>query len=285
MKYGIYYFSGTGNSLWSANKIALALGDSKIYPISQIMAEYKKHRKDKDYKISIDDENMVLVYPAYAYEAPLMVRRFVKMAQINSKRICAIVTYGSHYGGALAEIKRILRRKNLALNYSDGIKCVENYIPLFGGTNWEEEQERIIKQAVKTDEVIQNIKELAENKIFSGRIFSMAVSSIFRIVKPVLVGFYKVGKNCNGCGICEKVCPAKAIVMKETKKGIRPKFKRLKCEHCMACFNYCPKKATALFRLKEGAYRFNHPEVPLNEILKQSSPKINETEPKQEITE
>ncbi len=264
MKYAIYYFSGTGNSLWSASKFAAALEDAQIIPISPLM-------KDKKNRIIVDAENMVIVFPAYAYEAPLMVRRFIKKAQINSKRIMAVVTYGSRQGGALAEMKRVLSRKGLTLDYADGIRCVENYIPLFGETDETIKQQRIIEQAQKTDEIIRNIQNLVNRDVVSVRPLSMTVSKIFRFAKPVIVNFYKVKKTCNGCGICEKVCPARAIKMKETKKGKRPKFSRRKCEHCQACFNYCPQKATQHWRLKAGKGRYHHPEVPLSAILEQKA--------------
>ncbi len=61
----------------------------------------------------------------------------------------------------------------------------------------------------------------------------------------LLVGRYGLGKlqmasaDCNGCRLCEKLCPCNAI---EIRKG-RP-FWTIRCESCMRCMSVCPKRAT-----------------------------------------
>lgn len=71
-------------------------------------------------------------------------------------------------------------------------------------------------------------------------------------VKNVLFGLARgilatkpmpVLSKCVGCGKCSRVCPAKAITMKNK----RPKIDRSKCIHCFCCQEFCPKGAMIVF--------------------------------------
>jgi formate hydrogenlyase subunit 6/NADH:ubiquinone oxidoreductase subunit I len=46
-----------------------------------------------------------------------------------------------------------------------------------------------------------------------------------------------------GCGICKKVCPAKAIEMIEDDDKKWPQLELSKCIFCYQCAESCPKKA------------------------------------------
>ena len=59
-----------------------------------------------------------------------------------------------------------------------------------------------------------------------------------------------VKSECIGCGLCAKLCPAKAITMKNK----LPSIDRKKCIRCFCCQGFCPKgamkvKRTAIARL------------------------------------
>lgn len=74
-------------------------------------------------------------------------------------------------------------------------------------------------------------------------------SVLFHILTP----FPKlVAQSCVGCEKCAKLCPAKAITMKNSK----PRIDRKVCIHCFCCQEFCPKGAmqvgrNALMRLLE----------------------------------
>ncbi len=61
--------------------------------------------------------------------------------------------------------------------------------------------------------------------------------------------YVKIGNDgCVGCGICKKVCPAKAIeyIQDNNKKVISYTFNLEKCIFCGNCMYYCPRGAIKL---------------------------------------
>lgn len=53
-----------------------------------------------------------------------------------------------------------------------------------------------------------------------------------------------VKSECIGCGMCAKLCPAKAITMKNK----LPEIDRKKCIRCFCCQEFCPKGAMKVKR-------------------------------------
>ncbi|NLC03922.1 MAG: 4Fe-4S binding protein, partial [Tissierellia bacterium] len=69
--------------------------------------------------------------------------------------------------------------------------------------------------------------------------------------------------NCDGCSICEKVCPANDIVMEEG----RPKWLN-NCEQCLACMQWCPQKSIQYKKSTIKRDRYTHPEVKVGEMIR-----------------
>lgn len=70
------------------------------------------------------------------------------------------------------------------------------------------------------------------------KIFAKIAASILR-TKPKLKP-----DMCVGCGVCEGICPAKAIVIRKKKA----KIDRKKCIRCFCCQEFCPKSALKVKR-------------------------------------
>jgi len=255
----IYYFSGTGNSLWSARKIAEIIGGE--CELVNIGAEAWKG------ETIIEADAVVLLFPSYAFGLPLAVRRFAGNAVFKTPYLAAFVTYGSTPGGTLAALARVLKRKSIGAVFLGRIPAVENYIAIFGPPKAETEQQRLAMQDEATREAAQCVMERRGNRINAFRPLSAFIWLLFSLGTKVFYKRYRVSDDCNGCGICEKVCPVSAVSMRETQGKPRPVFSA-KCEHCQGCLNWCPKKAIHFGRLDSHLARYHHPDISLQDILR-----------------
>jgi ferredoxin len=249
----IYYFSGTGNTYWSAKKIAERIGDAALVSIS---------REIKQSEIHVDADAAVFLFPSYAYGMPGIVRRFLERAEIRADYLAALVSYGTSPGGTLGEVSRVLRRKKLTLNYGGRIPAVENYIPIFGAPSARLRKKWLVLQTAATEKAAEAILSRASNKMPTFAPLSSFVSTLFRSVCPKMGRLYRVSDACNACGFCAQLCPAGAIKM--TPEG--PQFQNI-CEQCQACLNFCPQKAITFGRLRADTERYHHPEVTVGELI------------------
>jgi ferredoxin len=262
----IYYFSGTGNTLWSAKKIAGYLGEFSNLPSvpgPPLVELFNIAGLMRRAPVPLEADRVVFMFPSYAYQMPLMVRRFLVRSEIRSPYIAALVTYGSDPGGTLAEAHRILKRKNLALSFSGRIPSVENFIPIFGPPREGVKKKRLLLQDRATEEAARAILAGKTNSPWKIRPFSICISSLFRLGlrKGIFTRGFKLGARCNGCGLCGKICPGGAITMKNG----RPVFSA-ECEQCQACLNWCPRRSLGFLRLKPGAKGYHHPGIRIEEM-------------------
>ena len=251
----ICYFSATGNSLWSAKKIAERIGGECEFINIGVEAQ-----KDA---LLLEADAVLLFFPAYAYGPPLIVKNFLKRAIIKASYFAAFVTFGTSPGGALAVVSRIVRRKEIKSFYFGRIPSVENYIAIFGPQKPKTIERRLELQRNATDEAVRCVMARKTNSINTFRPLSAFVFLLFSLGAKIFYKWYKVSGDCNGCGICEKFCPVSAITIKDK----QPRFSG-KCEHCQGCLNWCPKRAIQFGRFKFHIPGYHHPEISIADITR-----------------
>lgn len=271
MKKVIYYFSGTGNSLYTAGKIAEAIGGAEIISV----------RCNTKNIISKDADVIGFVCPVYEWDIPGVFKDFIKELSINSNAyIFMVTTYIAVLGKSFETVEKILNEKGAHLDYGRAIRCVASqciaYPPF--------PPEKIMipymeKQIHKAGMEISNkkIRKYPKMSPFTRWRFDKVMGPYLAIEKEYDKGFY-TDNRCKGCGICEKVCPTRNISMNDK----RPQWNH-NCHGCNACVAYCPTKAiqfktpqaykelntiiTKMLRLPEKRKRYHHPNISAKDLM------------------
>jgi ferredoxin len=263
MKTTIYYFTGTGNSLKAAKDLCEKLNSCELTPIAKFL-----EMEDPE----STSEKIGFFFPLYYSGLPKIVLDFVKELDVDkSNYFFAGVTSAEDINEyPLQQLEMILREKEKRLNAGLLINMPNNYIIGYDITS-EKLQIDFFEKAKKAiedfSEIVNNGKDNLDSSVFKkdiGR--SEKINGWFQAEVNNLDKSFYVDDNCNSCGICEKVCPVKNIVLTD---GI-PQWLH-KCQHCLACINFCPEKSIQFGdkTLKTG--RYHHTEIKLKEIINQKS--------------
>ncbi len=247
----IVYFSGTGNSRYAAAFLADRLGDD-ILDAGTWMKESKRAELTSD-------KPWVFAAPTYAWQLPRVFDAFLRQGRFTgSKEAYFVMTCGEDIGGPEKELKDLCRAMGLTFRGVLGVVMPENYITLFEAPD-KAEAAQIVQAA-------HPVLEKGAQCIRQGKPFSEAKGGILNWIKsgPVNRAFYpmfvkdkafRVTADCNGCGLCEKLCPLNNISMEDGK----PRWKG-NCTQCMACICGCPREAVEYGRRSKGKIRYWCPE-------------------------
>ena len=249
----IFYFSGTGNSIYIADRIAACLDDKTIDMADCV--------KKKSFSFECKDEDYVgFIFPTYAWSIPYVVEEFIESMEldnIDSSYVFAINNCASSEGNAIFDLVRKLSDKNIKLNFSRTVFMPSNHITLFDSVT-EEDKNRIYRRAnIKMANIINNILRKKKSlQMYKGILFP-----VYKVLKFVFNNFmcgtskFYVKESCVGCGLCSEICNTSAIKMEEG----RPIWVSKSCIHCLACINRCPVEAIEYGKATEGKERYVNP--------------------------
>jgi ferredoxin len=255
MNANIYFFSGTGNSLWVAEQIAEKLTDANTFSMSG--------RVD-----SIPDAEITgFVFPVYCWGVPSRVLNFIRSHTFKSSCYFAVATNGGQVANTLVQIKKFFKdEKNIALSSGIGIRMPSNYIP-WGEAEAANIQQQFFDDAkIKIDKLVSDLKKSNIAEVEKGVLWQRLVfSPVYKLSFSKLCKMDKsfaADSNCNGCGICKKVCPSNNITIENGK----PMFHH-KCEQCYSCLHWCPQQALQYGKKTNGLKRYHQPEIKLSDIV------------------
>ncbi len=243
----IFYFSGTGNSLYAAQAIASVTGDNLV-SINDLM----KHGSREEFHST---GPLVFVAPTYAWRMPRVVERFIQEATFEgNQQAYFVLTCGSETHNAVHYSKKLCEKKGFTFLGFATIVMPENYITMFHAPEKEQEQ-RIIENAApilfEIAKLIGEQKPLPEEKVtLGGRFASGIINSMYYPIFVSAKGFYAT-EACNGCGKCAKLCPLNNIEM----SGGKPEWGE-SCTQCMACICRCPREAIEYKNKTQGKRRY-----------------------------
>lgn len=257
----IYYFSGTGNSLFVAKEIASRLGGE----IESIPKTMKTANGSGTIKLE-GARKIGIIFPVYAYTYPKIINNFLSKVCFKTlpEYIFLINTFGSSPGSSAYQLSKRLKKHGYIVNYINNIVMPENYIAIFKPDDEQTVSKKIQAAREKIKLICQDISESKEylysKKLFDG-VKTAFVGSVFNGFLRFSHLMFFADKRCNGCGVCAKACPASNIIIKDSK----PKWKN-KCAQCMACLNLCPSCAIQYTSITKRRLRYRNPEIKPSEL-------------------
>ncbi len=251
----IFYLSGTGNSLYAAQKAQAVLPDCRLENIGSYL--------QKPYQV--DDKVVGIVCPVYCFALPPVVADFVQQLQAAPEYCFAIVTMGANAGFALKQLRQLLAIQGIKLDYAQDIAMPDNFfaVPEFVRSRMLAAAEpKLAAVQQKLSERVQNTECCRSAFLWEHGGTAVGwkfICSVLRADKP-----QADMTKCIGCGICERICPMGNITM----EGSRPVFGS-NCAVCLGCLHWCPVSAVHAGRKTiNKKSRYINPNVSMEEMDK-----------------
>ena len=258
----VFYFTGTGNSLYIAKQI-----EREPISIPQIMQREC---------LEFTAERIGIVAPVYGHEVPTMVKEFLRKSVFYTNYFYMILTYGNRHGGAAELAKKLCDECGVSVNYINVILMADNWLPGFDmdeqkkiDKKVEENMDKILSDLAKRKNMISEVTDIdrAAHQQFLDRMSQMPAD--------VWQHLLRVTENCVGCGTCEKVCPSSSIHVVDGKAVHIPG----NCQTCLACAHACPQKAIRLTIPEVNpAARYRNEHISLGEIMEANCQLSQESE-------
>ena len=269
----IFYFSGTGNSKWTAKTLALETGDTLV-SIPEVI--------NSDCSFTLEkDEHVGFIFPIHGWRVPNIVKEFLTKLTIKTlgedtshvKHYCfCLVTAGDSIGKAMERFQQQL--KSVTVNDALSLKAVcslmmpESYVGLPGmdvDTKEKEleKKELASKQLKEFSNVLKQRPHKDSNQIWGWNqlirgpipsFFSGPVGGFFERFLITDKPFHVDSRRCVKCGFCANVCPVSDI---KGGLGFEPEWLHNgKCLTCFSCYHHCPHHAIEFGKRtqKKGQY-------------------------------
>ena len=250
----IFYFTGTGNSLFFAQNLAIILGE-KLVPIP---GEMSHGIPEGGYELS-DNETLGFVFPVYAWGPPGMVLDFISRLVITGSKpfVFSLCTCGDEEGHTTQVLKKALLHRSITLDSAFSVQMPNNYI-----IGYDVDSPEIMRSKLKNaDEQLVSISKIISERqkgVFMLRegsfpaLKSAVINPLFNRFAMSPAKFYATD-DCTGCGLCERICPAGTITIQG-----KPVWGKA-CTQCLGCLNRCPTNAIQYGRATVSKGRYIHP--------------------------
>ena len=242
----IFYFTGTGNSLFAANTLA---GDGEQV-ISMIDAV-----RDRQFHYTLaDNEPLGFVFPVYFYTVSDPVLEFVRSLTVeNASFVYAVIPCGASIGPAGGFLKNELKKRGLELQRVDPLVVPDGAL-IFYDIDAPEKMERTLQAAAtELQSIRQAVARRAPNKITGSAAAGKAGLTAYHLCMSTKK-FYADDK-CIHCGKCASICPVSAITMVDG----RPAWTKDRCFKCCGCINRCPVSAIQYGKKTASRGRYANP--------------------------
>ena len=253
----IYFYTGTGNSLWSAKKLSENLGNVELLPLPVVAGKPANPQAD----------TVGLVFPVHIWGLPRLVVNFVNcLKRDSSKYYFALAVNAGQVAATLIQLKKLLLSRGINLDAGFSIDMPSNYIPWGGAISEKKQQTKFKTAAEKISRIAEDIKKqkkVAPEKgpLWQNILFSFLYRKSFPHIHKMDKSFW-TDEKCNTCRICEKICPTHNIVITDGKPAWQHR-----CDQCFACLQWCPEEAIQYGKSTKNKKRYRHPDISLRDMM------------------
>ncbi|MBQ6923145.1 MAG: EFR1 family ferrodoxin [Kiritimatiellae bacterium] len=245
----IIYFTGTGNSLAAARRLAQETSDKAVSLRAVRGADLSAERR------------VGIVFPVYCFDTPPPVREFLGQAKFAPDAyIYVVATCGASVGRAIQTAVRLIAGNGAEVALSRKLPYPDS-ASVAVGANANPKTSRCAKAKAEIDVIAQDI-EAGRRDLREVHGSAAAALAATRAGRALVSWAFRQEPDpsiCNGCGLCAKVCPCSNIEVADGHARIRD---RVQCAHCMACVQFCPRQAmTIRGRRVRPELQYHHPGV------------------------
>lgn len=247
MSVKIFYFTGTGNSLFLGRKIVTQIKEAELLPIISLYGSNVK---------KIEGDAVGFIFPVYCLDVPDFIVEIIDKIDFSGvDYFFAAVTCGGTPGNTLSSLDRKLRAKGKKLNCGFEVKMGDNSIVY--ATSPE-----ILKQRLDSLEGTSSEIAVMVNKRDTTRHiydFKADLVSMKNSINQALSMDYKINRKnankekCNLCGLCSEVCPVSNIMIVNGNVEWGDN-----CIQCFACLNWCSRSAIRFGSIDPGPKQQYH---------------------------
>lgn len=250
----IFYFSGTGNSLQVAQKLATALRETLFDMTSgEPIPQFGKY------------ERVGFVFPVYAWGLPRVVESFVKQLPMGSDQyyVYGVFTCGDDVGYTDWLLRKALRKKGWCLNAAYSVQMRNTYVclPGFDVDALKVSVKKQVGEILRVPHIAEYVAAYAKG---SSKELTRGTAAWLKsyVLRPLFNHFLISDKRfwtqrdaCTKCGRCVKLCPLQNISFNN--EGV-VEWKG-HCTHCLRCYHACPRHA-----INYGKFTRNKGQVKIN---------------------
>ena len=242
----IFYFTGTGNSLFAARTLTHE-GEEVISMIEAVRS------KSFHYTLK-DNEPLGFVFPVYFYTVSDPVLELVRHLTVeNASFVYAVIPCGASIGAAGGFLKSELKKRSLELQRVDA-PVVPDGALIFYDIDTPEKMEKQLEAATKElASIKQAIDRREGNRITGSPVLGKVGLAAYHACMSTRA--FHADEKCIHCGKCALICPSGAIEM----VGGRPAWTKNKCLKCCGCINRCPVSAIQYGKKTASRGRYVNP--------------------------
>ncbi|MBD5516321.1 MAG: 4Fe-4S ferredoxin, partial [Lachnospiraceae bacterium] len=187
----IFYFTGTGNSLYVAKEL-----DEEIISIPQVI---------KRERLEFAADSIGIVCPIYGHEMPGMVKEFIREASFDTGYLFVVLTYGAHHGGAAEIADRFIQSVGKKADYITSIEMVDNFLPVFDMNEQMAKDKQVEKHLEQIKSDVQTKKKSIQKASLAEKTAHKMYLKMVKNAPETIWADFKVTDECVGCGICTRV--------------------------------------------------------------------------------